>query len=146
MQIQFISALYFCLNKYHRKRERSIPQVVFKFPIRGPAGARICIPLKEPRNRFPAWRAGTSTLFVVPARHATQADGIDSSESIPGLFKRLQRRALNCGVSCTQRKQVPLSHIRRNTSSPHIAVDFHQLMNTQSRIMINDFFLCILYD
>ncbi len=23
---------------------------------------------KEPRNRFPAWRAGTTTLFDVPAR------------------------------------------------------------------------------
>ncbi len=30
--------------------------------------ARIFKPLKEPRNRFPAWRAGTTTLFVVPAR------------------------------------------------------------------------------
>ncbi len=25
----------------------------------------------EPRNRFPAWRAGTTTLFDVPARQAT---------------------------------------------------------------------------
>ncbi len=33
--------------------------------------ARICIPFKEPRNRFPAWRAGTTTLVVVPARQAT---------------------------------------------------------------------------
>jgi hypothetical protein len=32
-------------------------------------------PFKEPRNRFPAWRAGMSTLFDVPAR---QAGGIDS--------------------------------------------------------------------
>ncbi len=30
--------------------------------------ARICKPFKEPRNRFPAWRAGTTTLFnVLPA-------------------------------------------------------------------------------
>jgi hypothetical protein len=33
--------------------------------------ARICRPFKEPRNRFPAWRACTTTLLVVPARQAT---------------------------------------------------------------------------
>ncbi len=33
--------------------------------------ARICRLLQEPRNRFPACRAGTTTLFVVPARQAT---------------------------------------------------------------------------
>ncbi len=33
--------------------------------------ARICKPLKEHRNRFPAWRAGTTTLFHVPARQAS---------------------------------------------------------------------------
>jgi hypothetical protein len=61
----------------------------------GPAilRARICIPLKEPRYRFPAWRAGTKSLFVVLARQATWASEIDSSESIPGLHKRLQIRA-----------------------------------------------------
>jgi hypothetical protein len=52
--------------------------------------ARICKLVKEPRNRFPAWRAGTTTLFDVPARQATQAGGIDSLESIPGLLKRFQ--------------------------------------------------------
>jgi hypothetical protein len=36
-----------------------------------PTRARICRPFKEPQNRFPAWRAGTTTLFVVPARQAT---------------------------------------------------------------------------
>ncbi len=35
------------------------------------AWARICKPFKEPRNRFPAWRAGTTTLFFVPDRQAT---------------------------------------------------------------------------
>jgi hypothetical protein len=30
--------------------------------------SRICKPFKEPRNRFPGWRAGTTTLFDVPAR------------------------------------------------------------------------------
>jgi hypothetical protein len=33
--------------------------------------ARIYKPFKEPRNRFPAWRAGTTILCVVPARQAT---------------------------------------------------------------------------
>jgi len=57
--------------------------------------ARICRPFQEPRNRFPAWRAGTTTLFGAPGRQATQADEIDSSDSIPGLHKRLQIRAQN---------------------------------------------------
>jgi hypothetical protein len=33
--------------------------------------ARICKPFKEPRNQFPACRAGTTSLFDVPARQAT---------------------------------------------------------------------------
>jgi hypothetical protein len=33
---------------------------------------------KEPRNRFPDWRAGTTNLFEAPNRQATQAGGIDS--------------------------------------------------------------------
>ncbi len=28
--------------------------------------ARICRPFKKPRNRFPAWRPGTTILFDVP--------------------------------------------------------------------------------
>jgi hypothetical protein len=32
--------------------------------------ARICKPFKKPRNRFPAWRVGTTTLFDVLARQA----------------------------------------------------------------------------
>jgi hypothetical protein len=36
-----------------------------------PSRSRICKPVQEPRNRFPAWRAGTTTLLVVPARQAT---------------------------------------------------------------------------
>jgi hypothetical protein len=44
----------------------------------------------EPWNRFP----GTTTLFIVLARQATLAGGIDFSESIPGLLKRLQIRPL----------------------------------------------------
>jgi hypothetical protein len=35
-----------------------------------------------------------TTLFDVPAGQATQARGIDFLESIPGLLKRLQIRAL----------------------------------------------------
>jgi|LakMenEpi03Aug12_release.lakeMendotaPanAssembly.Ray.scaffolds.fasta_scaffold4209272_1 hypothetical protein len=30
---------------------------------------RICKPFNEPRNRFPATRAGVTTLFDVPAQH-----------------------------------------------------------------------------
>ncbi len=51
---------------------------------------RICRPFKEPRNRFPACRTCSTTLFVVPA---CQAGGIVPSESISGLHKRLQIRA-----------------------------------------------------
>jgi len=45
----------------------------------------------EPWNRFPAWRAGTTTLSDVyrPARLHRLA------ESIPGFLKRLQIRALD---------------------------------------------------
>ncbi len=56
--------------------------------------ARICKPFKEPRNRFQAWRAHTTTLFIVHVCQATKVRGMDSSESIPGLHKRLQIRAL----------------------------------------------------
>ncbi len=59
-----------------------------------PCRALICKPFKEARNRFPAWHAGTTTLFDVPARQATEAGEIDYSESIPGLLKGLQIRAL----------------------------------------------------
>jgi hypothetical protein len=57
-----------------------------------PARALFCRSFKEPRDRFPAWWAGTTTLFVLPARQAI-ARGIDFSESILGLLKRLQIRA-----------------------------------------------------
>jgi hypothetical protein len=59
---------------------------------RAGTGALICKPLKEPRNRFPACLAGTTTLFVVPARQATLAGEIDSSELIPWLLKSLKIR------------------------------------------------------
>jgi hypothetical protein len=58
--------------------------------------ARICKHFKEPRNRFPAWRAGTTTLFV--------AGGIDSSESISGLLKCLQVRALALTMQVKSKK------------------------------------------
>jgi hypothetical protein len=48
----------------------------------------------EPRNRLPAWRAGTAALLHLPASQATYAGGMDSLESVPGLLKRLQIRAL----------------------------------------------------
>jgi hypothetical protein len=37
--------------------------------------ACICKPFKEPGNRFPARRAGTTALFVVPVRQAILAGG-----------------------------------------------------------------------
>ncbi len=55
--------------------------------------ARICKPFEEPRNLFPSWGTGTTTLFDVPVRQATLASGIDSLESIPWSLKRLQIRA-----------------------------------------------------
>jgi hypothetical protein len=51
---------------------------------------KICKPFKEPKNRFTACPAGTTTLFIVTARQDTWAGGIDSSESIPGLLKRFK--------------------------------------------------------
>jgi hypothetical protein len=56
--------------------------------------AQICKPFKEPMDRFPACRAGTTILSDVPARQAKKADGIDSLESISGLLKCLKIRAL----------------------------------------------------
>jgi hypothetical protein len=58
---------------------------------------------KEPRNRskesilpaYVACRTDTITLFVIPAGKAIFSGGIDSLESIPGLLKRLQIRALS---------------------------------------------------
>jgi hypothetical protein len=59
---------------------------------------RICKPFREPRNRFPACRAGKTTILDVPASQATLAGGIDALESIPGLLERLQIRALFTGL------------------------------------------------
>jgi len=38
----------------------------------------MCTPFEKPKNQFPAWRAGTTTLYDVPALQATWAIGIDS--------------------------------------------------------------------
>ncbi len=56
--------------------------------------AGTCRPFKETRNRFPTRRAGTTTLFFVPGLRATYIGEINSSESIPGLHKRLKIPAL----------------------------------------------------
>ncbi len=65
---------------------------VLLFPL--PTRASICRPFKETRNRFPAWRTGTTTLFTYrPARLHRLA------EWIPGLHKRLQTRALQSRFS-----------------------------------------------
>jgi hypothetical protein len=63
--------------------------------------------LRSPRNRFPSWRAGTTTLFDLPARQTINnlAESIPW-KSIPGLLKRLQIRTRFCvrkgerGYSC----------------------------------------------
>jgi hypothetical protein len=47
------------------------------------------VPFKEPRNRFPAWRAGKVTLIVVPA---PRPHGL--SESIPGHQKSYKYRLM----------------------------------------------------
>ena len=49
----------------------------FLFPTLYVIRARICKPFMELRNRFPVWRFSKTTLFVVPARQATLAGGID---------------------------------------------------------------------
>jgi hypothetical protein len=38
--------------------------------------ARICKSFEEPRHRFPAWRAGTTTLFDVPDRSMNRFLGL----------------------------------------------------------------------
>ena len=74
----------------------------------------MCKPFKEPRNRFPALRAGTTILFDVPACQATQAGGINSLELIPGLLKRLQIRA---------QVFTDLFHVGLARTEPNIAID-----------------------
>jgi len=57
--------------------------------------AQIAKPLRSPGIDFKesippayvAWLAGTTNKDVVPGRQASQARGIDSLESIPGLIK-----------------------------------------------------------
>ncbi len=43
-------------------------ETVFPLPAQN---HQIKKPFKEPRNRFPAWGAGTTVLFDAPARQAT---------------------------------------------------------------------------
>ncbi len=91
--------------------------------------ARICRPFKEPRNLFPAWRASTTTLFVVPASQATKAGGIDSSESNPELHKRLQIRAqLKISNNCQKirsRTQLRSRATSYTTAHPYICSKIH---------------------
>ncbi len=84
----------------------------------GPCRARICKPFKEPRIRFPAWRVGSVRqpyLSYRPARLHRLA------ESIPGLLKSLQIRALvyRRTEDCTQeRKQTRIPTCGRFLKSP----------------------------
>ncbi len=50
---------------------------------------------QEPRNRFPAWRAGMTTLFVVTGRQATYRldESISWNRFLGSLIKRVQIRA-----------------------------------------------------
>ncbi len=53
--------------------------------------ARICKPFKEPGiDSQPGGPVRQPYVLVVQARHVTQAGGIDSSETIPGIHKRLK--------------------------------------------------------
>jgi hypothetical protein len=54
----------FCVHSVlkHQQEQLDLPEARM-------SRARICKPFKEPRNQFPAWRVGTTTLFVVPARY-----------------------------------------------------------------------------
>jgi hypothetical protein len=68
--------------------------------------ARNCKPFQEPRNRFPAWLAGTKKKVVVPARK-TSVHRL--AESIPrnlGLFKRLWLSHLKWPPSQDQQKNI----------------------------------------
>ena len=57
----------------------------------GGVRARVCKPLKEPKNRFPGWRACMTTLFDVPARQAALHTLVKSiKEAISGLLKGTQ--------------------------------------------------------
>ncbi len=81
-----------CAGSYLLPSVPATPVVMFLLPSFQSfniSWARIHKPFKEPRNRLPAWRPGTTTLYDVPARQATWA-----AELIPGLLKRLQIRAL----------------------------------------------------
>jgi hypothetical protein len=68
--------------------------------------ALICRPLKEHRNRFPAYRPGTIIYLAYrPARLHRLA------ESIPGLLKRLQIWALVTQASINNNKDKSLSQL-----------------------------------
>ncbi len=85
-----------------------------------PARARICKPVEEPRNRFPAWRAGTTRL----------------AESIPGFLKRLQIRALkrkaDVSHSCSLSNLPPLGYNGHKTKRPLYWTLCKQKINAQT--------------
>ncbi len=117
--------VYYCLRNKYRKKY-----------IEETNWARICRTFKEPRNRFPAWRAGPTTLHVVPARQATWAGWIDFSESIPGLHKRLQTRAL-FAVYCTASSLcVPASWRRLHVSCQRLPARLPLPLSPNSRRMV----------
>ncbi len=55
--------------------------------------------LRSPETESKEWIGARLYKIVVPVRQASLAGGIDSLESMPGLLKRLQIRALACGIN-----------------------------------------------
>jgi hypothetical protein len=47
--------------------------------------ARICKPFKEPWNRFPAWRAGTKTLFDVHCKKCRRTFRCPREKYLPNV-------------------------------------------------------------
>ncbi len=86
--------------------------------------ARICKPYMEPRNQFPARRAGTTNPFDVPACQATQAGGLvrqnmvvvpsrQAGNRFLGSLKGLQIRACSrLGIELTGDEKMDLGEWR----------------------------------
>ncbi len=70
MKTNKISHTVFCLF-LHRYCHTYPPwDIPFDVDLMKRSWARICKPFKEARNRFPAWRTGMTTQFVVPPARA----------------------------------------------------------------------------
>jgi hypothetical protein len=65
-----------------------------------------CKPLKEPRNRFTACRAGTTNRVIVPARKTSVHRLAESIPRNPGLLKRLRLSHFKGPPSQDQQKTI----------------------------------------